>query len=269
MKYFIDKERDELIEIDRNYLNRYEYIAYVLTTMDINNLLSSKGYAKSFIDNISKEEDYMIFHYKEIDSDIYFRNTHNKNDTLKKFNTNFHINFNIARMNKIETIESGEFKLDFHFDNSLYKEYFNVITNDLVNENNLVNEGINEKMRALVNNIELFEKNLYEIKYGNEPFMDLSFPISAFDKNPIIKFIEDFKDLFFIILYQNNLSILMSLYEIKYMYKDDIEFYIDFYNENYGLVNILDLIESDENNLFKEIKTEKEMKAFKVRKGFK
>lgn len=264
-KYFIDKERDELIEIDKNYLNRYEYIAYVLTTMDINNLLSSKGYAKSFIDNISKEEDYMNFHYKEIDNDIYFIDKHNKNDALKRFNTNFHINFNTGRMDKIE---SGEFKLDFYFENSLYKKYFNVITNGLVNENNLVNEGINEKMRALVN-IESFEKNLYGTKYSNGSFMDLNFSISAYEKSPIVAFIEKFKDLFFIILYQNNLSVLMTLYEIEYMYKDDIEFYINFFNDDNGLINLLDLIESDENDLFKEIKTEKEMKAFKVRKGFK
>ncbi|WPH64332.1 hypothetical protein [Staphylococcus phage vB_StaM_PB50] len=263
-KYFIDKERDELIEIDRNYLNRYEYIAYVLTTMDINNILSSKGYAKSFINNISKEEDYMNFHYKEIDNDIYFIDKHNKNDAFKRFNTNFHINFNTGRMDKIET---GEFKLDFHFDNSLYKEYFNTITNGLVNENNLVNEGINEKMRSLVN-IELFEKSLYEIKYNNESFMDLSFSISAFEKNPIIKFIEDFKDLFFIILYQNNLSVLMSLYEIKYMYKDDIEFYISFSSKGGSLINLLHLIESDENDLFKELTDEKDIKNFKVKKGF-
>ncbi|QQO92783.1 hypothetical protein CPT_Madawaska_130 [Staphylococcus phage Madawaska] len=264
-KYFIDKEKDELIEIDRNYLNRYEYIAYVLTTMDINNLLSSKGYAKSFIDNISKEEDYMNFHYKEIDNDIYFIDKHNKNDALKRFNTNFHINFNTSRMDKIE---SGEFKLDFYFENSLYKKYFNVITNGLVNKNNLVNEGINEKTRAFIH-VKSFEKGLYDIKYSNELFTDVNFPIPAFEKNPIIKFIEDFKDLFFIILYQNNLSVLMSLYEIKYMYKDDIEFYISFSSKGGGLINLLDLIESDENDLFKEIKTEKEMKAFKVRKGFK
>ncbi|QDJ97841.1 hypothetical protein PALS2_216 [Staphylococcus phage PALS_2] len=263
-KYFIDKERDELIEIDKNYLNRYEYIAYVLTTMDINNLLSSKGYAKAFIDNISKEEGCMNFHDIDSDSDIYFMDKHNKNDTLKRFNTNFHINFNAGRMDKIE---SGEFKLDFHFDNSLYKEYFNIITNGLVNENNLVNEGINEKMRALIN-IESFEKNLYEIKYSNESFMDLNFSISGYEKSPIIKFTEKFKDLFFIILYQNNLSVLMSLYEIKYMYKDDIEFYISFSSKGGGLINLLHLIEIDENNLFKELTDEKDIKNFKVKKGF-
>src|SRR5699024_1250901 len=158
--------------------------------------------------------------------------------------------------------------LAFYFENSLYKKYFNVITNGLVNENNLVNEGINEKMRALVN-IESFEKNLYGTKYSNGSFMDLNFSISAYEKSPIVAFIEKFKDLFFIILYQNNLSVLMTLYEIKYMYKDDIEFYINFFNDDNGLINLLDLIESDENDLFKEIKTEKEMKAFKVRKGFK
>ena len=89
--------------------------------------------------------------------------------------------------------------------------------------------------------------------------------IEAYSKN----FIEKFKDFFFILIYQNNVSVLMTLYEIKYMYEDNIEFFINI-NNGIGpnLISILDLVDGDENDLFKELKDEKDIKNFKVKKGF-
>ncbi|UAJ16966.1 hypothetical protein UFVDC4_00038 [Staphylococcus phage vB_SauM-UFV_DC4] len=267
-KYFIDKKRDELIEIDKEYLNRYEYIAHVLTVIDMNKLLYIEDHARSFINGINIEENDvgngLTFNNIEIHNNIHFKNINSKNNAYKNFNTDFYINFFIDRMDKVKT---QNFKLKFNFYNSIYKEYFNKITNNLLNEDNLVNEGVNKEIRSLMN-FELFKKELYNTKYNNSEYLNL-FENSSYMKDNVIGFINKFEGLFSSVIYQNNLSVLMTLYEIKYMYEDDIDFYINFYNENYGLVNILELIESDENDLFKEIKTEKEMKAFKVRKGFK
>ena len=116
-KYFIDKKEDELIEIDKKYyINRYEYIAYILTHIDLRNILSNIRLSKYFIDNIKMKreelnDESIKFSDIKFNKDIYFKDSRNKSDTLKKINSNFSIDYNIRGIDKMDI---GKFNLHLY-----------------------------------------------------------------------------------------------------------------------------------------------------------
>lgn len=258
---FLIKRDGRLIDNDINFVSRSQYASYILSNIFFEDIKNDIYYVRltQFFDDIwlsskfgfyDEDRELNIF-TQHIFERFSFRPS-NSDDQFKSLRVD--INF--------QPVEET-FMLKVYFESDTEEELFDKLTDGYLGKYNVLNQGKSPNIYYKDK-----ERLIQELKELNEYTKQIGPYNPDIDHTEIVDYLLEEKEYIIMnLIYQIHYIPLMTLYELSSMH--NIEFFMEFYN-GWGieLINIKEIIEKDDNEVFMRFKTEKDVRNYKVKKGF-